>query len=401
MRKKVVIIAMLESIHTARWLNQLDNVKFDIYLYPSFSDGCIRIHPSLEQKSNFKYINKYYKTHFYLKKNNLANLSQFLYFKYYNICNFFIKDFNKKIIANFINQVKPDLIHTLETQKAGYFYLDLLKNFIKINTKWWHTNWGSDFYIFGKIELHKNKIVKILENCDYYSCECLRDIELAKLLGYRNNLLPVYPNSGGFDLNYLKILNDQTNNTSNRNYIMLKGYQGWAGRALFGIRAIERCIDILQDYTIVVHSNTEAQDIIIAIELLKSKTGLKIILLPSNTPHNEILKYHSKSRISIGLSIGDAISTSMLEAMSVGSFPIQSNTACVNEWVQDGLTAFVVPPEDPNEIEIAIRKAITDNELVDSASKINIDLIKEKCSFESLKSITLNSYHKILNINHV
>jgi glycosyltransferase involved in cell wall biosynthesis len=401
MKKKVVIIAMLESIHTARWINQLDNVEFDIYLHPSFNDGCIRIHESIEQMTNIKFIDRYYKIHLFLKRKNIERLSQFFYFKYFNICNLLIKDYNKKNVAAFINKVKPELVHTLETQKAGYFYLSLLNNFIHIKTKWWHTNWGSDFYIFGKIESHKNTIIQILKNCDYYSCECLRDIELAKILGYKNNILPVYPNSGGFDLNYLNFLNNQSKLTSKRKFIMLKGYQGWAGRALFGIRALERCIDLLQDYTLVIHSNTEAQDIIIAIELLKFRTGLKVLLLPSKTPHKEILQYHSNSRISIGLSIGDAISTSMLEAMSVGSFPIQSNTACVNEWVKDGSTAFVVHPEDPQEIEIAIRCALTNNELVDSASEYNINLIKEKCSYEGLKSLTLNSYYKILKIQHV
>ena len=34
---------------------------------------------------------------------------------------------------------------------------------------------------------------------------------------------------------------------------MLKGYQGWAGRALVALEAMEACADVLKEYEIVVY----------------------------------------------------------------------------------------------------------------------------------------------------
>jgi len=71
-----------------------------------------------------------------------------------------------------------------------------------------------------------------------------------------------------------------------------------------------------------------------------------------------MLHYYGRARIYIGLSISDAISTSLLEAMVMGAFPIQSCTACADEWIEDGKSGFIVPPEDPHVIAEAIRRAL-------------------------------------------
>jgi glycosyltransferase involved in cell wall biosynthesis len=55
----------------------------------------------------------------------------------------------------------------------------------------------------------------------------------------------------------------------------------------------------------------------------------------------------------------------------MGSFPIQSNTGAQDDWVTDGKTALIVPPEDPAEVEAAIRRAVRDDALVDSAAEEN------------------------------
>ena len=34
----------------------------------------------------------------------------------------------------------------------------------------------------------------------------------------------------------------------------------------------------------------------------------------------------------------------------MGSFPIQSDTACADEWIEDGVSGLIVPPEDPDSL---------------------------------------------------
>jgi glycosyltransferase involved in cell wall biosynthesis len=123
-------------------------------------------------------------------------------------------------------------------------------------------------------------------------------------------------------------------------------------------------------------------------------------LLPNDTSHEQILEYHSKARISIGLSISDAISTSMLEAMAMGSFPIQSCTACASEWILNNETGLIVPPEDPEIIEGMIRKALLDDNLVNNAAVKNFQTISSRMDYNTLKDLTIQSYKKILTLSN-
>jgi glycosyltransferase involved in cell wall biosynthesis len=385
--KKILIIAMAESIHTARWIVQINDQKWDFFLFPSY-DGR-GIHPRLK---NLKITYPHFLDNKVFQKTLVFKLFQKLKIDFKK--KYFPKYYERKLLK-FINKIKPDLIHTLETQGAGYLMLNVFPH-LKRRIPWWHTNWGSDIFVFGNLEKHKLKIQSILENCDFYSCECNRDVQLGKDFGFKGKVFSVIPNTGGFGIDNIATLRSQFLITSKRKSIILKGYQGWAGRALVAIRALERCADLLSGYTLFVFSNTSSQEIIISTSLLSKNTGLKVVLIPERSDHDEILKFQAQSRIYIGLSIGDGISTSLLESMAMGSFPIQSCTACANEWIQDGVTGFVVPPEDPEIIEKALRIALLDDKLVDSAFVENFRTIREKADSNVLKEITISSYKSIL-----
>jgi len=172
---------------------------------------------------------------------------------------------------------------------------------------------------------------------------------------------------------------------------MLKGYQSWAGRALVGLRALERSADLLHDYQIVLFS-VNSKDVIIAAELFSHSTGIPVRIIPKETHHNEILRLHGQARISIGLSISDGISTSFIEAIAMGSFPIQSWTSCADEWIEDGKTGILVPPNDPEIVEASIRRALTDDNLVNLAAEENHHTCRERLDYDLLKSKAVDFY---------
>lgn len=390
---KILIVALSGSIHTSRWIEQIEDQNWEVYLFPSYDN--LWINNSL---NNVKHCIPFFRLYKISVKLGCEKYYTLFYKLITRICLKFDQKYYTKRLYKHIKTIKPDIIHSMETQGAGYLVCDVKNTFYTKENfpKWWHANWGSDIYLFGRLKEHQSKIKDVLSKCDYYSCECNRDVKLALDNGYQNMLLSVYPNSGGLKLNLVqKYYNN--NVPSKRKYIMLKGYQGWAGRALVGIRAIARCSDFLHGYTLIIYTNTNAEDIKIAAELLMNDYKLPVILLPDGSDHELILKYHSLARISIGLSIGDAISTSLLEAMSVGSFPIQSNTSCANEWIIDGVTGITVPPEDPEIIEIAIRKALSNDKLVDEAAILNIKKIQESANYELLKQETILTYKNIFN----
>lgn len=398
---KILFIAFPESIHTARWINQLSDMNWDIHLIPSsqyfdmhkelnditlyrykFGIGKLSINKGKGAFSKFFFGGLNYGSNII---NELINISKTVAAPFINRFTAKMrpelkadKQYKKEIrkLARLIKKINPDIIHTLETQHAGYMAYDVKQILGDSFPQWIHTNWGADLHLFGQLAEHKEKIRNVLSSCDYYSCECYRDVEIAQELGLKAKVLPIFPNTGGFDIAKSEEIRSNTP-PSKRKRIMLKGYQGWAGRSLVGIRALERCADILNGYDIMIYLGMGCPEVVIAAELLENRTGIPVKMIPYCS-HEEILKLHGESRISIGLSITDAISTSMLEAMLMGSFPIQSNTACVQEWAEDGKSVLIVPPEDPEQIEKAIRKALSDDALVDSAAGINKETAIER-----------------------
>ncbi|MCL5073719.1 MAG: glycosyltransferase [Actinobacteria bacterium] len=403
---KILIVAMANSIHTARWISQITDQGWDIHLFPT--DVFAVPHSSLKKiKIHIpKLIGYLIKTYMSNKEKSQGIQNDF------DLLTLIRQDNNplsgtktlvKKLLhynqttelIKTVKRIKPDIIHSMHIQDAGYITLEAKKRLTGKFPGWIVNNWGSEIDLFSKISSEEPKIREVLTNCDYYKCECKKDIPLVKLLGFKGKFLPVIPNSGGIDFDLVSKLR-KPGLISDRRIIMLKGYQNWAGRALVGLRALERCSDLLKGYRIVIYSGQTA-DVIISAELFSKKTAIETEIMPANTSHEKILSLHGEARISIGLSITDAISTSLLEAMVMGSFPIQSDTSCADEWFKDSTTGILVPPEDPEIIEKAIRKALTDDDLVNKAAELNYLELFNKLERTKVKKEVIKMYEEIVN----
>lgn len=297
-------------------------------------------------------------------------------------------------LAHTIQQIKPDLIHSLEIQHAGYLTLGARLRMGPGLPPWIISNWGSDIYYFGREPEHAMRIRSTLALADYYGCECRRDVDLGIEFGFGGQIWPVIPAAGGYHLDEMDRFR-QTGNSSHRRLIMLKGYQGWAGRALVGMEALTRCADALQGYEVHVYNAQNVPSVQRAAGDFTKATGIPSQIVP-HCPHEEIMRLHGHARASIGLSISDGISTSLLEAMIMGSFPIQSYTACADEWVKDGMSGLLVPPEDPVAVSTAIRRALEDDVLVDRAAQINAQTARDRLDYSAIQGQVIALYESIL-----
>lgn len=422
---RILFIAMTQSVHTARWINQLGDQGWDLHLFPSWD---MNIHPQLAGVTihGFKFKPKNAPssaTMEILPGSRVASLlakspisriiAKALNSKRLRKLGFdkpiswlsaqrrltrFLPDFvndNERCeaLAQVIQKIKPDIIHSMEIQHAGYLTLEAKKKIGGDFPMWVVTNWGADIHYFGKDPEHAKKIRETLEACDYYGCECGRDVSLGREFGFKGEVMPVLPNTGGFNFDYTEKLR-QPGPISNRKVILLKGYQGWVYRALNGLQALEMCADVIKErgYRLLIY--LASPSVKTAAQRFHKKTGIPVEFI-SYTSHENMLKLHGQARVSIGLSMSDAISTSFLEAIVMGSFPIQSGTSCANEWVTSGETAFLVDPEDVPAISSALCRALTDDALVDRASQVNGQLVRERLDYRKLRGIVVSSYEKI------
>jgi glycosyltransferase involved in cell wall biosynthesis len=365
---------MLDSVHSARWLEQFSHQELDFVLFPSSPNR--RIHPQLKAL---------------LERNTTANYKIVPFGEWFGlplwILDKFTNNFFRGVLLRWaIRKHGPDILHALELQNAGYVSLRALSKYKSDGLRFIATNWGSDIFWFQRFPKHRAKLQALLKLADAYSAECHRDVALARELGFTGEALPVIPNAGGFsktDLSMPLLPPDK------RKTIALKGYQGWVGRAEVPLEAVIEMAEELSDSKFVVYSANKSV-IKLASQVAKD-TGLDITAHAKDSlSHQQVLELFAKSKIYVGLSESDGISTSMLEAMAMGAIPVQTSTACCDEWFKDSGVAM-------REITVQAVKTAIQQGLVlaenPANAKTNRKSIELKANAEDVQKIALTFYN--------
>jgi hypothetical protein len=381
-----ILFVCHQYIHTTRWINQLKNTEHEIYVFDCLD---MPIHKKL-QWTNFitdwskrklpKIIGEYF-----LKKKTP---------RFFEKIESLLKVTASEKLIELIKEIKPDLVHSLEMQSQTYH---VLKARQKIEFKWAYFSWGSDIYFYQHQKYHRKIMQKVFSKLDYLFVDNTRDIELAKNLGFKNEIGGVFPAGGGYTLaleeyqQFIKPINQ-------RSLILIKGYHHWAGRAIQVLEALEFIIEEIGSFDIYVYS---AHDIVIEkIKELNKKFNLEIEYSSrtNQIPQKELLEKFGNAKIAIGNSISDGIPNTLIEAIISGAFPIQSNPGNVTEdYIIDGDNGLLINnPEDSKEIAKLIKIALTNNELLVTAFEKNQKKTKE-LEYQLIKDKVLDRYRAIEN----
>ncbi|NCO02872.1 MAG: glycosyltransferase [Alphaproteobacteria bacterium] len=391
---RILVVAMANSVHTTRWLEQFDeNDDIQILVLPSMPS---RISFSPKWKRLPLLLSKLFKV-------KRGVLCQFPISKVNTVINLTLKAIFKDkwkfyYLTQTIKFYKPDIIHSLEFQSAGYLCLKARKKIGASFPTWIATNWGSDIYLFRHLKDHHATIKEILSLADFYSAECQRDYDISSEIGMRAKPLPVIPNSGGLHLNKIDGLRSEKK-TSQRDLIMVKGYQMVFGRTLNILKSLEEVMDVIKEKNYRLCFFSVTADISLSIELFAEKYALDVEIIPleQSVPHEQILARQANARCYIGASISDGISTSMLESMAMGAFPIQTCTSCANEWVENGITGFIPECDDISGMASMIKIALTNDDLVDKAAQLNWDTICKRADYKDIAIIAHSFYQTAYN----
>jgi glycosyltransferase involved in cell wall biosynthesis len=295
-------------------------------------------------------------------------------------------------LAALIRRLKPDVIHSFELQTQSYHLLPVAKMLGgRLPAPWIVTTWGSDIFYFQRFPEHLGTIKEVLARCDYLIPDCRRDEVLARSFGFKGQIPLILPGSGGYPVDEMRKL-AAAGPVADRRVIMVKGYQGWAGRAQDALESIAMCADLLRGYEVVVYAASPA--VATQVERLRVESGLNIRIVPRR-PHGEILELFGRARIAIGVNITDGVPNAMLEAMTMGAFPIQSDTESTAEWISHGENGLLVEPGNPEQIADAIRRALLDDALVEAAARRNASIIRERLELSSVKAKVIDMYTQV------
>jgi len=371
------MVSMFSS-HFFNWTEQLKDSGHEIYWLDVFDSN------TYVKKIDFseQIIGWRYKCDFpgrYTIKNNFPLLNRFI-----NILN---ERKLEEVFEEKLNKIKPDVVHSFVMYSACVPILEVMKKYRKIS--WIYSAWGNDLFYYQNVEKYRNDMIMVFPFLDYMFADCRRDLNLAVEFGFKGKVLGVYPGGGGYNLSDYSLF---LRKRQQRETILIKGYQHKFGRCNMILRAIAKDFQKLKEFNIVIFgANKEVIDFVKDSQSLQQMENLTVL---EKIDHTQVLKLMGRSYIYIGNSISDGMPNTLLEAIVMETFPIQSNpggaTAEIIKHGENGL--LINDPEDIDEISSLIKKVLNNPKFVEKAIMLNNKKIKPKLERNFIKNQVLEKY---------
>ncbi len=211
------------------------------------------------------------------------------------------------------------------------------------------SSWGSDLFYYGRLAGHEPRVRAVLAACDSYIADCERDIGLAHELGFETEVLGVTVASAGFDLESMRRLR-QSGPVSARTAIAVKGLHtdAWVARGVSS-----RCRRSISAPTSLQASRSTSIPRARTFATRRSTSrgspasDVRVMAPSVEVPYTRVISLMGRARVAIAVNISDGTPTTLLQAMIMGAFPIQSDTVSTREWIVDGRNACSSTLEDP------------------------------------------------------
>ena len=376
---KILFISM-PSVHVIRWIANLKDTSYELYWFDVLGRGRLETLDSVHQFTAWKKRKLLYiKGEYFLGK-------RFPFF--YETIQPFLEVTANEALEKIILHIQPDIVHSFEMQSCSYPILKTMRKYP--NIKWLYSCWGSDLFYYQQFPNHLNEIKKVLKKINYLHTDCTRDLVLARQFGFSGTHVGVIPGGAGYNLS---LLGEFKQPIYQRKIILVKGYEHQFGRGLNIVKALHLLQHQIQDYEVVIFG---AHPIIV--------NYVKVNKLSFNCfethelSHQELMALMGKSLLYIGNSISDGMPNTLLEAIVMGVFPIQSNPGgATQEMINHGVNGYLIEnPESIDEIRQLVKLAVTNPMLIENARKINEILAQERLNYDINKKKVRNLYKIIL-----
>jgi len=372
---KILFISM-HSIHAVRWIENLKDTTHELFWFDVTNKGELVALKNVKQFISWnKRKTPYIKGEYWLSK-KLPKL--------YAKIQPFMEVTGNEALENIIKEIQPEVIHSFEMQSCVYPILNTMKKYP--NIKWLYSCWGNDLYYYQNFKNQILKIRQVLERVDFLHTDCKRDFNIAKKLGFKGEHVGVIPGGGGYELSEYENFKIPI---KNRKIILVKGYEHKFGRGLNVIKALGQIVNELYEYEVVVFgAHNQVINYIVENKLpfnYYNRQGLS---------HLELMELMGKSLVYIGNSISDGLPNTLLEAIIMGVFPIQSNPGgATHEIITDGENGLLINnPESIDEIKKRVLQTLINFEMLNKAKDINLIVAQEKLNYISNKNKIIDVY---------
>jgi hypothetical protein len=415
-KPKILFVAFAHSTHTHSWVDLMTSTNFDVRVFGI--NGTIAptgfpfrvISTGMPHKSSW--LSEYFRCR--IAKTGRVLLGGSLQFKFLNYmarnfgqANEWFAGSEQELLAHIILTWKPDIIHTLGIEFSALLFQRIRKcyNLEHVGT-WVVSAWGgSDFDLVRFDPQYSKELSLVTSECDYFIADNDLAYSYAKELGLDSSKIIARgqtPGAGGVEVDKLRSLRTLMP-SQQRAILMPKAYECPFSKILPVFEALKLCWEQISPCTIVMTAcNPEAKSWFQALpESIRSCSVLK-----DRIPHEQLLEIMADSRIVLAPSLIDGIPNALYEAMATGAFPIFSPLETFRNILSDGKNILYARNLYPDEIASALIKAMSDDDLVDSAVNLNQKLVHSLAERSNVRSDVINFYNSIVNydsgaVNHV
>ncbi len=361
---KILILSDANSVHTFKWVESLSKHNISLILFSLFT-------PNNDYKKKYRQLNV--EIHSPNLRSRISNLKQPNLTKLYYLNG--LKHL-KKIIRNY----KPDLIHAHYASSYGVLaFLSFFRPFII-------SVWGSDIYLFPKINfINKWILKKVIQSADKV-CSTSNAMKKIIIEEYDRSDIHIIP----FGVN-INLFSPSLNSTKDFIVGTIKSIEDYNG------------IDCLLDSAAIIINKYKHYDIKFLIvgkgsllDLMKGKARQldieKNVEFAGKISFDNIVKYHQKLSVFVAVSTRESFGVSILESLACGIPAITSNIGGLPEVNKNQHTGIIIDPNDPEKLADSIIKLYLNENYRNKLSKNARDWVVKNFNWEENVNQMINIY---------
>lgn len=286
--------------------------------------------------------------------------------------------FSGRRFAAIAKKIRPDLIHALRIPFEG-----MTASYAPARYPLAVSVWGNDLTLHaygsaGMMQLTR----RTLARTNGLAADTRRDIRLARALGLADGkATAVVPGNGGIDIPSLVLASEADapilrRLPPNREFILNpRGFRPGSVRTdtFFGaVPIVARQFPNILFVCPAMADQPEAQDWVRELKIERN-----VLLLPS-LPQPDLWALFHHALMTITVSQHDGTPNSLLEAMTIGCFPVAGDIESLREWITPGVNGLLVDPGSPEELANAILSAMYNEGMRSRAARLNRGIVQER-----------------------
>jgi hypothetical protein len=410
-KQKILFVANASSSHTLSWINLLEDCGFDVTLFGvggtvSSTELPFRLISSgtCQRRSlEFKYV-RWHAENFCRRIKSGESRIRILN-SLSHLCGdnaFWFKGFDEELLALTIRKWRPDIIHTLGIEASSQIYLNARKRFsLEGNGKWVVTAWGgSDFELVRHDPALQGGIEVVLNDCDRFIADndpayryaCNMGLDPSKIIPRVRT-----PGTGGVNIERLRSLRTSPP-SAQRTILIPKAYECTFSKVLPVFEALKLCWERISPCRVQMTAYNEESA---AWYRTLPKHIRACCVLEQRIPHEQLLESMAHARILLAPSLIDGIPNTLYEAMATGAFPVFSPLDTIRDIVTEGTNILFARNLYPGEIADALVRAMTDDNLVDAAAEINLQLVRSLADRSQVRDDVVAFYRSLVPVRGI